>query len=538
MTTSPGLYPIIFFILHFYPALGCTETKYKTEFSKSGDFVIAGLFTYHKADASTSSTPLIDNCEGTSFNSQGYHLLQAMRFTINEINNSSRLLPNVTLGYELYDTCSDSANIYGTLRILSQCAAPYIKIKNNFSDYEMKTIALVGPASSSFAFVTASILGKFLMPQISYSASNELLSRKLLYPSFFRTIPSDKLQVEVILNLLQRFNWTWIAIVGSDDVYGRQGLQDLYSLATSKGICVAYQGLIPYSTDRTSTKKMVANIVQVRVRVTVVFSAYFNARIFFEEVVNANVTDFVWIGSESWSVDSQIGELPDIKSIGSILGVSVAKIYFPQLIDFEINYVKSIKAMDLGQYGCNQMCQECRSFTPQNMSIPSQFAMSVAFNVYSAVYAIAYSLHDLLDCKSGQCRNETVYPWQLLQYVKKVNFTLYNQSIYFDSNGDSATGYDIVMWSWDGVSPSFKVIGSYSKVAGRLQLTEELKWHTKDNSVPESVCSKECEKGERRVQTGSFSCCFDCISCPEMTFVNQSASELMKGAQNVEFMSG
>ncbi|KAM4014785.1 taste receptor type 1 member 1 [Anomaloglossus baeobatrachus] len=513
---------VFILILHFYSALSCKKTKYKTEFSVPGDYIVGGLFTYHKADASISSTPLVDNCDRTSFNSQGYHLLQAMRFAIEEINNSSVLLPNVTLGYELYDTCSDSANIYGTLKILSQCSAPYIKMRNDFTDYEMKAIALVGPASSSFAFVTASILGKFLVPQISYSASNELLSRKQIYPSFLRTIPSDKLQVEVILNLLQRFKWTWIAIVGSDDVYGRQGLQDLYYLTTDNGICVAYQGLIPYSTDRASVKKMIASIVQARVRVTVVFSAYFNARIFFEEVVNANMTDYVWIGSESWSVDSQIAGLPNIKSIGSVLGVSVGQIDFPKLLDFEIAYVKSIKATKTSYYGCNQVCQYCDSFTLQNMSVPSQFAMSASFNVYSAVYAIAHGLDELLDCKSGQCRNDTVYPWQLLEYVKKVNFTLYNQSIYFDSNGDPATGYDIVMWSWNDVTPSFRVIGSYSKVAGRLELNKAPKWHTKDNSVPESICSKECAKGERRVQMGSHSCCFECLPCPKMAFVNKT----------------
>ncbi|XP_069804796.1 taste receptor type 1 member 1 [Dendropsophus ebraccatus] len=395
-------------------------------------------------------------------------------------------------------------------------------MRNNFTDYEMRTIALVGPPGSTFAFVTASILGKFLMPQISYSASHESLSQKQLYPSYLRTIPSDKLQIDVILTLMQRFRWRWIAIVGSNDDYGRQGLQDLYSLATSNGLCVAYQGLIPDSTDRTSVRRMVANIVQVRVRLTVVFSTYFNARIFFQEVINANVTDYVWIGSESWSVDSQVAALPNIRSIGSILGVSVQQISFPRLIDFEMDYVKSVKATASGQYDCNQMCQNCRTFTLQNMSIPNQFAMSTSFNVYSAVYAIAHGLHQLLDCRSRRCRNETVYPWQLLQYVKKVNFTLYNQSICFDSNGDPATGYDIVMWSWDGDAPSFKVIGSYSKVAGRLQLMEELKWHTKDNSVPESICSRECGKGERRVQTGAHSCCFDCIPCPKMTFVNTS----------------
>ncbi|XP_075046956.1 taste receptor type 1 member 1 [Mixophyes fleayi] len=530
LASKPGDIMIIFprpdcsliSILHLYLALGCQDAKYKTDFILPGDYIIGGLFSNHKADVSIVSTPQIDICDSTNFNSHGYHLFQAMRFGIEEINNSSTLLPNVTLGYDLFDTCSDSANLYGTLKILYQCMKPFIKMQNNYTDYKMKAIALVGPASSSFAFVTAGILGKFLVPQISYSASNELLSRKQIYPSFLRTIPSDKLQVEVILNLLQKFNWTWIAIVGSDDVYGTQGLQDLYTLATSNGICVAYQGLIPYSTDRKDVKKMLTDIVKTKVSVTVVFSAYFNARIFFEEVVNANITGFVWIGSESWSVDSQIAGIPNIKTIGSIMGVSVGQIYFSKLLDFEIAYVNSIKAQSTSSYGCNQVCQDCQSYTLQNMSIPSQFAMSASFSVYSAVYAIAHGLHGLLNCKSGRCSNDTFYPWQLLEQVKKVNFTLYNQSIYFDSNGDPATGYDIVMWNWIGDTATFKVIGSYSKIMGQLQLNNGLKWHTKDNSIPESICSKECGKGERRVLTGSHTCCFDCIYCPKMSFLNSS----------------
>ncbi|XP_072281416.1 taste receptor type 1 member 1-like [Pyxicephalus adspersus] len=441
---------------------------------------------------------------------------------IEEINNSSTLLPNVTLGYDLYDTCSDTTNIYGVLRNLYQCDKQYLKMQNNFTNFQTKAIALVGPSSSSFAFVAASILGKFLVPLISYSATNEQLSNKRSYPGFLRTIPSDKLQVEVILNLLQRFNWTWVAIVGSDDAYGRQGIQDLNTLASRNGICIAYQGLIPYSTDRTLVKKMVTNIVQTRVKVTVVFSAYFNARIFFEEVLNANVTDIVWIGSESWIMDYQIAAYANIKRIGSVLGVSVGQVYFPKVLQFETDYVTSPKIKTTVQNSCNQVCLDCQGFTLKTMPFLTQFAMSFSFNAYSAVYAIAYALHELLDCKSGRCSNNTIYPWQLLQQVKKVNFTLYNQTIYFDSNGDPATGYDIVMWSWTGDTTVFNLIGSYSKTSQRLQLNDKLQWHTKDNSVPESICSKECGKGERRVQTGSHTCCFECIPCPKMTFLNTS----------------
>ncbi|KAM4652124.1 taste receptor type 1 member 1-like [Discoglossus pictus] len=40
--------------------------------------------------------------------------------------------------------------------------------------------------------------------------------------------------------------------------------------------------------------------------------------------------------------------------------------------------------------------------------------------------------------------------------------------------------------------------------------------------VPVSICSKECGKGERRVQLGSHLCCFQCIPCPKMSFLNTS----------------
>ncbi|XP_075461104.1 taste receptor type 1 member 1-like [Ascaphus truei] len=512
----------LYFFIQMYLTLGCQEMKFSTEFSNPGDYIIAGLFTLHEGEVSAKSRPEIDICQSTIFNSHGYHLFQAMRFSIEEINNSSTLLPNVTLGYEIYDSCSDSTNLYGTLRVLSQCTEPYIKMQNNFTEYKTKAIALIGPPNSNFAFTTASILGMFLVPQISYSATNELLSIKQIYPSFLRSIPSDKFQVEVMLHLLQKFNWTWIAIVGSDNVYGRHGLQSLYALVVKNGICVAYQGIIPYNMDRTEIREMLGYIIQTRVKVIVVFSTNFLARIFFEEVVQGNITEIVWIGSESWSVDSRISSIPNINRIGSVLGVSVGEMNIPRLSDFEAAYISSVKVDNVSRYNCNQVCQECQTFTLQNMSIPSQFDVSFSFSVYSAVYAIAYGLHELLHCKSGQCSKDTFYPWQLLEQLKMVNFSLNNKPIYFDDNGDPAAGYDIVMWDWNGDNTSVNVIGSFSQNLRRLELAHTLKWHTHDNGVPVSICSKECGKGERRMQTGPHGCCFQCISCPKMSFLNTS----------------
>nr|XP_033777573.1 taste receptor type 1 member 1 isoform X2 [Geotrypetes seraphini]XP_033777574.1 taste receptor type 1 member 1 isoform X2 [Geotrypetes seraphini] len=470
------------------------------------------------------SSPEVDAFERFDFSDPGYHLIQAMRFSIEEINNSSHLLPNVTLGYEIYDTCSESANLHATLDFVSQQAFPYVKMQNNFTSYRPKAIAVIGPESSDLAFTTASILGLFLVPQISYEATNEALSLKRLYPSFLRTIPNDRLQVEVLVLLLQSFNWTWIAIVGSDDDYGRQGLQGLYDLATENAICVPYQAIIPDGTNEKGAeevKKIVHSLTQTGVRVVVVFSTKRVAKVFFEAVIQHNVTQMVWLGTEDWLLSPWISNIPNIEKIGTVMGISMKQVELPGLREFESIY--SGKNSSSQVENCCQICHKCRSFSPQSLPTPSDFDRQVSFNVYTAVYAVAYALHELLGCKSGACSRDTFYPWQLLERIRNISFTLHNQTIYFDKEGNPGTGYDIAMWERIRESWSSVVIGSFRQNQRRLDIIrDDLKWHTEDNKVPVSVCSKECEAGEKRLKTSVHQCCFACKPCPKMTFLNKT----------------
>ncbi|XP_025062161.1 taste receptor type 1 member 1 isoform X3 [Alligator sinensis] len=404
-----------------------------------------------------------------------------MRFTIEEINNSSSLLPNITLGYEIYDVCSESANMYATLGVLAPSMRRRVEMISNFSHYQPRALAVIGPHSSGFALTSATILSIFLMPQISYEASTEMLSLKHIYPSFLRTIPSDRVQVEAMVLLMQDFRWNWVAMVGSDTDYGRKGIQTLYKAMTKRDICVAYRGLIPANKNASSTelKNMVRDIVGTKVNVTIVFSDRRSARVFFEVVVQENVTGKVWVGTENWLLAPLVSDVPGIYQVGTVIGMSV------KASDLEAKWWDTGSNNHLNisdtSSSCNQLCTQCHLLPPT----PDARAMKSSYNVYSAVYAVAHGLHSLLGCNSGACRKDEVYPWQLLQKIKQVNFSLHKNWIYFDVNGDPMTGYDLIMWKWTGPAWSFDTIGSFSRNPDRLSIDwDRIVWHTEDNQVP------------------------------------------------------
>lgn len=121
--------------------------------------------------------------------------------------------------------------------------------------------------------------------QVSYGATSDKFSNKFLYPSFFRTVPSDKWQVEVMVLLLQEFSWNWVAIVGSEEEYGQQGVLEFSKIAANKSVCVAYQGFIPvYNDPKPAVTTIINNIIATKAKVVVVFSLPEQVAAFFKEV--------------------------------------------------------------------------------------------------------------------------------------------------------------------------------------------------------------------------------------------------------------
>lgn len=265
----------------------------------------------------------------------------------------------------------------------------------------------------------------WLPRQISYEASSATLSLKRFYPSFLRTIPSDEQQVRAISLLLQHFGWTWVALLSSNNAYGRDSLDALSKLLTASKICIAYRGIIPINTDASNLElhNLVRILKDVKVNVTVVFANRLSVVPFFEVVIQRNVTGMVWVGSEDWSLAKTTWQVPGIKSIGSVIGMLVEKTE-PMVLERFVSWKAAEESAAAGRAGsseagvggeedtplaCTQRCTDCLSLD----ATPDIYDVQASYNVYSAVYAVAHGLHELLGCTSGVCNKYTVYPWQV-----------------------------------------------------------------------------------------------------------------------------
>ncbi|XP_053330358.1 vomeronasal type-2 receptor 26-like [Spea bombifrons] len=173
-----------------------------------------------------------------------YRLTQAFVFAVTEINNNKELLPNITLGFHIMDSCSaEERAMMGMFEILYGTLFP---VPNYCSGNVPSLVGFIDGISSKVSLLLARMFGFYKVPQISYSSMDPELSDKIQFPSFYRTVPNEITQYQAIIKLIMKFGWSWIGILVSDNEPGLKASQILQRGLTESGGCVAFLEFIPY----------------------------------------------------------------------------------------------------------------------------------------------------------------------------------------------------------------------------------------------------------------------------------------------------
>ncbi|XP_040181751.1 taste receptor type 1 member 3-like [Rana temporaria] len=521
----------------FCPLLKMGDSTFQTFFNLPGDLKLGGLFAIHDEVNMSSSWGNDGTTKCKNFNVHEFIGLLAMKFTVEEINNSSTILPNTRLGYDIYDTCCDTnATLQAALRFLSEREDSSIPVVCNYTNFEQQVVAVIGPSTSEMVAATAKLFGFFLLPQISYQVSNERFSDKAIYPSFLRTIPGYITLTQGIANLLKEFQWNWVGTVASKNEYGKQGLFLFNAEAAQAGICIAYQAYMPENKNNpnfnASMQNLILQLQNTGVNVTIVFSTVEETELFFKAVIDSQLK-MVWIATTTWSQSTSLQQMPGIQSIGTVIGFSETSKSLPGFKDYvqhilhliqkenKLIFNGSTTNSNISQQYVFQtkdlleQCESCSLLTPDNITmLQDPMALGLVYRVYIAVHCIGQAIHNTVHGLDGQCKDVyDILPWQLLQELKSQNFTFAN--ITFDASGGINMGYDILTWTYDKNKP-FNTVGTFWK---KLTINRsQIIWYSM--KVPESTCSRQCSEGQ--VKLIKDFCCFECLTCPEGTFVNST----------------
>ena len=523
------------FILLFLPLASSNDANRNY---KDGDVIVGDLLNIHYSGTD-------DHC--TEFSAIGLGYAEATIFAIEKINKNSTILRNVTIGYDLRDYCWSNARamkiaydfmcdgdpVHMSNQNISTSPTRYVK--------ETKTIsALLGPTESGSAVLVGSLLQVSDIPAISPSVTSDELSSQM-YKDFFRTVPPDRWQAKVMADIIELFNWTYVAAVGLDDSYGQNGISALEKESYSRGtFCIAFSEYIPRLGYWNKIKQTVLKIKRrSEVAVIILWLSVGYGRAFFAEATAQNV-EKTWILCDALTARGTFLDT-DLTILNGSLGI---KPHEYSVLEFE-EHLKTItpaKSIERGAHWWEEFWRLHFNCSATNSNEQSGVALCetnltlhhalqkihgsfVSYRI-DAVYAIAHALDNIYRCsltihgagKRGKCPpvKPTVKGRDLEKYLRNISFDGLTGRVGFDKFGDPLTAsYDIINFQLDSTTdaaPKRILVGSWNK-NNTLKLKVDLsrlRWRTP--FTPLSFCSSECLPGTRRAKTEL--CCWDCIKCP------------------------
>ncbi|MGH0184805.1 UNVERIFIED_CONTAM: hypothetical protein FKN15_015968 [Acipenser sinensis] len=151
-----------------------------------GDVIIGGTFGVHEnkmfPEINYTQQPQRAQCQSFSF--RNYRWLHAMIFAIKQINENPELLPNISLGYGLYDSCDViPRGLEGAMWLVSG----QDELVPNYRCHDTAPLAaIVGDSASSVSIPMARLLGLYGYPQVIKASTAKAIAvfswKTYLYP--------------------------------------------------------------------------------------------------------------------------------------------------------------------------------------------------------------------------------------------------------------------------------------------------------------------------------------------------------------------
>ncbi|KAM4650363.1 LOW QUALITY PROTEIN: metabotropic glutamate receptor 7 [Discoglossus pictus] len=500
-----------------------------------GDITLGGMFPVH-----SKGSP--DLPCGDIRKESGIHRLEAMLYALDQINSDPELLPNVTLGARILDTCSQDT--YALEQSLTFVQA---LIQKDTSDVRCtngeppvfvrpeKVVGVIGASESSVSIMVANILRLFQIPQISYSSTAPELSDEQRYDFFSRVVPPDSFQAQAMVDIVKAMGWSFVSTLASEGSYGEKGVESFMKISREAGgLCIAQSLRIPQSSKPTDFDKIVKHLVEANARAVVIFAADDeDIRQVLAAVKRANqVGHFLWVGSDSWGsklgpiiqyedvAEGAITILPKRATIDGFDAYFTSRtlennrrnVWFAEYWEENFNCKLTIT-------GSKKEDTDRKCTGQERIGQDSRYEQDgrVQF-VVDAVYAMAHALHnmnkDLCPGSPGFCPEmEHAGGRKLLKYIRNVSFNgSAGTPVLFNRNGDALGRYDIFQFqSSNGSTPGYRLIGQWTD---ELQLNiEDMQWNKGIREIPSSVCSLPCKMGERRKMMKVMPCCWQCELC-------------------------
>uniref|UniRef100_A0A8C6TYY6 Glutamate receptor, metabotropic 5b n=1 Tax=Neogobius melanostomus TaxID=47308 RepID=A0A8C6TYY6_9GOBI len=519
-----------------------------------GDIIIGALFSVHHQPP---ADKVHERKCGAVREQYGIQRVEAMMHTLDRINADQQILPNITLGCEIRDSCWHSA-------VALEQSIEFIRdslVSSDEAEDTMKCsdpsatpmrgkkpiVGLIGPGSSSVAIQVQNLLQLFNIPQIAYSATSTDLSDKSLFKYFMRVVPSDMQQARAMVDIVKRYNWSYVSAIHTEGNYGESGMEAFKDMAAKEGICIAHSGKIWSNAGEQSFDRLLERLRAhlPKARVVACFCEGMTVRnILMAMRRQGSVGEFLLIGSDGWADRYDVTDGYVREAAGGItIKLQSADVkwfdeyylklrpennqrnpWFPEFWQHRFNC--KLKGHPQENTKFNRRTKRC-----SRESLRQQYAQDTKMGfVINAIYSMAYGLHNMQRslCPGYQGLCDAMRPIDgatLLDFLMKTNFTgVSGEGILFDENGDSPGRYEIMNFKKMG-KDYFDYINVGSWDNRRLKIDDDEIWPNKEAMI-KSVCSEPCAKGQIKViRKGEVSCCWTCTPCKENELCSMTCSK-------------